>query len=148
MKVLLPKWNKLFIEIRDEDYLTSTPNGDQTIREMDHRVFPNVHFSRLHMVVVRAHVFPCIEVLAWIIIHDDNKNCIINDEQRQCVGTFLPLEISNCYKLPEPKVLLNKDYVTTFHHQHDVVKIMASWWKEDNKFFNWFAGGWYTMTSL
>jgi len=63
------------------------------------------------------------------------------------VGTFLPIDISKYYKLPKPDLLLNNDFMAAFHKQHDVGKLVASWWKEYRKFINR-TSGWYIVTGL
>jgi len=81
-------------------------------------------------------MLPCEDALEWIINHADRKNCLINDEQGKCVGTFLPLEISKYYNILEIEFLFNTNFVTKFHGKHDVRKIMVSWCKEYKRYFN------------
>ena len=86
------------------------------------------------MVASRTLVFPCIETLEWIINHTKVEKCVINDVDDQCVGVFLPMEVSKYYKLREPEVQLNIDFVVKFHEQHNTNQLLVSWWKEDEFF--------------
>jgi hypothetical protein len=99
------------------------------------------------MVVRRTLVFPCIELLKWIIDHTDAHRCLINDDNGGCIGVFLPVEVQNYYKLRELEEWLNTDFVLSFYQKHDTSKIMASWWREDKNFTNR-TSGWYPMTNL
>jgi hypothetical protein len=99
------------------------------------------------MVASRTPVFPCIELLKWLIDHTDTQKCLINDDNSGCVGIFLPLEVKNYYKLKEPKERLNIDFVLSFYEKHDTSKVMASWWREDTNFTNQ-TSSWYPMANL
>jgi hypothetical protein len=55
------------------------------------------------MVESRNSIFPCIEVLKWLIDHIDTQKCLINDENGGCVGVFLSVEVQKYYKLRDPE---------------------------------------------
>jgi hypothetical protein len=72
---------------------------------------------------------------------------LINDDNGKCVGVFLPLEVQKYYKLNESGEKLNTDFVVSFYASHDTSKILALWWREDNKSMNQ-TSGWYPMVNL
>jgi hypothetical protein len=80
--------------------------------------------------------FSCIRTLGWIIDHTDVMKCIVNNENGECVGVFLPIEVQKYYKLRDPEERLNTEFVVKFYEFHDTSRLMASWWKEDKKFTN------------
>jgi hypothetical protein len=92
-------------------------------------------------------VFPCIELLKWLIDHTDAQKCLINDDNDECIGVFLPSEVQSYYKLRELEEKLSTDFIVSFYAAHDTSKIMASWWREDKKFMNRTVG-WYPTTNL
>jgi hypothetical protein len=57
------------------------------------------------------------------------------------------MEVNNHYKLKEPEVRLNTDFVVKFYEQHNTNQLLASWWKEDRKFVNR-AFRWYNTINL
>jgi hypothetical protein len=114
---------------------------------LDDEVFPNIQRSNLHRVASRTPVLPCIETLGWIIDHADMVKCTINNEQGECVGVFLPMEVQKYYKLRDPEERLNTDFVVKFYEIHDTSRLLASWWKEDKKFTNR-STGWYNTVNL
>jgi hypothetical protein len=99
------------------------------------------------MVANRTLVFPCIEVLKWLINHTDAHKCLINDENGRFVGFFLPTEVQKYYKLRDPEERLNTNFMVKFYEFHDTSRLMASWWKEDKKFTNQ-RNGWYGTVNL
>jgi hypothetical protein len=99
------------------------------------------------MVSCRTPVFPCIKVLKWLIDHIDVQKCMINNENDGCVGFFLPTEVQKYYKVRYLKERLNTDVVVNFYEFHDTNQLMASWWKEDEKFNNQ-RNGWYGTVNL
>jgi len=71
------------------------------------------------MVARRTPVFPCIEILKWLIDHMDTKKCLINDVNGECVGVFLLVEVQSYYKLRYPEERLNTYFVVNFYEYHD-----------------------------
>jgi hypothetical protein len=99
------------------------------------------------MVVRKSPIFPCIELLKWLIDHIDTHNFFINDDNGGCVGVFLPMEVQKYYKLRDPEEWLNIDFIMKFYKCHDTSWVMASWWREDKNYTNQRIG-WYRMTNL
>jgi hypothetical protein len=99
------------------------------------------------MVERRNPVFPCIEILKWLIDHTGTQRCLINDDNGECVRDFLPVEVQNYYKLREREERLNTNFVIIFYEKHDTNKVMASWWREDTNFTNQ-TSSWYPTTNL
>jgi hypothetical protein len=79
-KVMLPQWVDLFNRISREEYPECIPYSDLDVRVIDDQVFPNIQRSYLHMTACRTPVFPCMEVLKWLIDHTDAHKCLINKE--------------------------------------------------------------------
>jgi hypothetical protein len=99
------------------------------------------------MVVNRTPIFPCIEVLKWLIDHTDGQKCLINDENGGCIVLFLSIDIHKYYKIRDPEEQLNTDFVVKFYEFHDTIWLMASWCREDKKFTNR-SNGWYGTINL
>jgi hypothetical protein len=85
-----PRWEEVFKKIKREEPLEYTPHSDPDTRNLNDEVLPNIHKDYLHMVASQSPVFPCIELLKWIIDHTDAQKCSINDENGECVRVFLP----------------------------------------------------------
>jgi hypothetical protein len=122
-------------------------HSDHDTRKLDDKVLPNICKAYLHMVASWSSVFPCIELLKWIIDHADAQIFLINDDNDECVRVFLPSEVQSYYKLKDFEIKLSTDFVLSFYASDDTRKIMSSWWREDKKFTNWTAG-WYPTTNL
>jgi hypothetical protein len=135
-KMALPHWGEIFNNINREEYPKYIPHSDPDVRSLDNEVFPNIRRSYLHMVARRTLVFPCIEVLKWLIDHTDTQKCLINDANVGCVRVLLLVEVHKYYKLRDPKDWLNIDFVVKFYERHNTSRMMASWWSEDNKYNN------------
>jgi hypothetical protein len=146
-KAVFPHWGEIFQKIKREEFPEYTPHNDPDMRKLDDEVFLNIQRSYLHMVARRTPVFPCIELLKWLIDHTDTQICLINDDNGECVRVFLPVEVQNYYKLRDPEERLNTDFVVSFYEKHNTNKVMASWWREDKKFTNR-TSDWYPTTNL
>jgi hypothetical protein len=92
-KMTLPHWGELLKKINREEYPEYIPHSDPYVRALDDEVFPNIIRSYLHMVASRTLIFPCIELLKWLINQRDTQKCLVNDENGGCVGVFLMIEV-------------------------------------------------------
>jgi hypothetical protein len=146
-KVMLPHWGDLYNKISQEYYPEFTPHNNLDVRVLDDQVFLNIRRSSLHRVACRTPIIPCIKTIGWIIDHTDTVKCMVNNEEGECVGIFLPVEVQKYYKLRDPEERLNTDFVVRFYELHDTSQLLASWWKEDKKFTNR-NNGWYNTVNL
>jgi hypothetical protein len=94
------------------------------------------------MVSIRTPVFPCIELLKWLIDHTDTQKCLINKFNGECDGVFLPVEVHSYYKLRDPEERMNTYFIVNLYECHETGRVMASWWREDKKYTNQ-TSGWY-----
>jgi hypothetical protein len=99
------------------------------------------------MVAFLTPVLPCIETLSWLIDHTYAQKCLINDENGGCVEFFLPTEVHKYYRLRDLEGWLNIYFMVKFYEFHDTNRLMASWWKEENKFTNR-SNGWYGIVNM
>jgi hypothetical protein len=89
-KTTFPHWEELFKKTKKEEPLEYTPHDNPDTRKFDDDVLPNIRRAYLHMVASQTLVFPCIELLKWLIDHTDAHKCLINDDNGGCVRVFLP----------------------------------------------------------
>jgi hypothetical protein len=117
------------------------------VRELDDQVFQNIERSLLYVVAAKTPIFPCVEILEWIIHHAYVDKFLLNNKDGECIGVFLLIEVSTYCKLKDAKVRLNKDFTVVFYEHHNIVQLLASCWREDKKFVNR-ASGWYNTTNF
>jgi hypothetical protein len=104
----------VFKKIKREEPLEYTPHSDPETRKLDDDVLPNIRRYYLHMVASRCSVFPCIELLKWLIDHADAHKCLINDYNGECIRVFLPSKVQSYYKIRDSKLKLSTDCVLSF----------------------------------
>jgi hypothetical protein len=118
-KVKLPKLGYIFNRISREEYPEYIPHNDLDIRVLNDQLFPNIRRSYMHMVVRRTHIFPCIEVLKWLIDHTDGHKCLINHDNGGCVRVFLLKEVHKYYNIRDPEEQLKTEFMVKFYELHD-----------------------------
>jgi hypothetical protein len=128
-KTILFHWGELFKNIIWEEYLKDIPQSDPDVRVLDDEVFQNIQWSYLHMVDRRTPVFPCVELLKWLIDHTDTLKCLINDDNGGCVRVVLPVKVQKYYKLRDPEEQLNTYFIIKFYVRHDTSWVRDSWWR-------------------
>jgi len=125
-KVPFPTWTELYNKTYNDDFPEFTPHSDLEARVLDDRVFQNIKLLSLHMVASRTPIFRCVETLEWIINHTNAKKNLLNDVDGKRVGVFLPVDISKYYKLGEPEVYLNTDFVVKLYEHHNTSQLLSS----------------------
>ena len=80
----------MFKKIKKEDPLEYTLHNDLDIRKLDDDVLPNIRRAYVHIMASRSSMFPCIELLKWLIDHTNAQKCLINDDNDKGIGVFLP----------------------------------------------------------
>jgi hypothetical protein len=143
----LQHWGELFNKISREEYPEYIPQSDPYVRALNDEVFLNIQWLYPHMVARRTIVFPCIELLKWLINNTDTHKNFINDDNGGFVIVFLLVEVQKYYKLRHPEEHLNTYFFMKFYDRHDTNHVMASWWREETRYTNW-STGWYDTTNL
>jgi hypothetical protein len=146
-KMTFPHWEEVFKKIKKEEPLEYTPHNDLDTRKLNDEVLLDICRAYLHMVASRSLVFPCANLLKWLIDHTDAHKCSISDDNGECVEVLLPSEVQKYYKLNESKENLSTDFMVSFYASHDTSKILASSWREDKKFMNR-TSSWYPTVNL
>ena len=59
----------------------------------------------------RPELFPCLEVIGWILPQDDPTSRIISDIKGEAFASFHPTHIAAAYKLPPSQVMLTEDWI-------------------------------------
>jgi hypothetical protein len=70
-KTTFSQWEDLFKEIKHEEFPEYASHSDPDTRKLDDEVFINIHKAYLHIMASETLVFPCIELLKWIIDHSN-----------------------------------------------------------------------------
>jgi hypothetical protein len=76
--------------------------------------------SSLYVVATKTPIFPCFELLEWIIHHVDEEKCLLNNKDGECIDVFLSIEVSMYYKIKYTKVRLHEDFLVMFYESHNI----------------------------
>ena len=72
-------------------------------------IYANIERSALMKVATRPELFPCPEVIGWILPRVDVSTMILKDVSNQGYAAYSPGYVAFAYHLPEPKVFMS-DY--------------------------------------
>jgi hypothetical protein len=125
-KVPMPTSIDLYNKIHHDDFPKLNPHSDSEVRVMDDHVFQNIKLSSLYMVASITLILPYVEMLEWIINHTKSDKFLINNVNDQFVCVFLPIMVNKYYKLKEPKVRRNIDFMVKFNEHHNTNQLLAS----------------------
>ena len=67
--------------------------------------------SGLTKIATRPEIFPCAEVIGWMLPKIDTVGMMINDEEGKLVASFAPAFISTAYSLPKTEISVTTEWV-------------------------------------
>jgi len=86
----------------------------------------NIRKSQLHSILGRVLVFPCLEVIEWIIDCTLLEISMFVDTMGNNIGSFLAKQLEKYYKFQKPEVMLVTYFVNDFYDKKDVGKILSN----------------------
>ena len=75
--------------------------------------------SFLHRIAARPKILPYMDMVKWIIDHDDISNKEFKTWNQEVMGSFTPGSLRHIYHLPEPQASYNKQFVEKFTKENE-----------------------------
>ena len=97
------KWGEVYRLITHRD-VPDTGFEEETI-------YANIEISALMRVATRPELFPCSEVIGWILPREDVTIMIFPNVDIQGYAAYSPGYVSLAYHLPEAQVYLTEDWL-------------------------------------
>ena len=77
----------------------------------DLALYENILRSGLTKIATRLDIFPCAEIIGWMLPKIDPVGMIINDEEGKPVASFTPTFILAAYSLPKKEISVTIEWV-------------------------------------
>ena len=77
----------------------------------DMPIYANIERSAIMKVASRTKLFPCSEVIGWILLREDVTSMILANIERQCYAAYSPTYVSMAYNLPTPQTYLTESWL-------------------------------------
>jgi len=74
-------------------------------------IYANIERSALMKIATRPELFPCSEVIGWILPRADMTTMILANTDKQGYAAYSPGYVSLAYHLPEAQVYLTEDWL-------------------------------------
>ena len=74
-------------------------------------IYSNIEKSSLMKVATRPELFPCSEVIGWILPRADVTTMILENTAKQGYDAYSPAYVSMDYHLPSPQVYLTESWL-------------------------------------
>ena len=74
-------------------------------------IYVNIEKSALMKEVTRPELFPCSEVIGWILSRVDVTRMILENTAKQGYAAYSPAYVSMAYHLPTPQAYLTKSWL-------------------------------------
>ena len=74
-------------------------------------IYANIERSALMKVATRPEIFPCSEVIGWILPRANVSTMILEDVNKQGYATYSPGYVALAYHLPEAEVFVSDDWL-------------------------------------
>ena len=80
-------------------------------------IYANIERSAIMKVATRPEMFPCSEVMKWILPHTNHGSMLICNVEGQGYASFSPGYVALAYHLPEPQVFLSNEWLDNLSMQ-------------------------------
>ena len=108
-------------------------------------IYANIEKSALMKVATRLELFPCLEVIGWILPREDMTTMSLENTAKQGYATYSPTYVSMEYHLPPAQIYLTASWMKeTNLDLAEIVKRMMIPWKN----FQTRPSGEYETTTL
>ena len=77
----------------------------------DMYIYINIERSALMKVDTRPELFPCSEVIGWILPRSDVTRMILENTEKQGYAAYNPAYVSMAYNLPTPQTYLTESWL-------------------------------------
>ena len=74
-------------------------------------IYANIERSSLMKIATRPELFPCSEVIGWILPRADGTAMILENVDKQGYAAYSPGYVALAYHLPEAQVFLSDDWL-------------------------------------
>ena len=74
-------------------------------------MYANIERSTLMKVATRPELFPCLEVIGWILPRADVTRMILANTEKQGYAAYSPAYVSMAYNLPTPQTYLTESWL-------------------------------------
>ena len=95
-------------------------------------MYLKVKKSKLHLAGAHPAIFPCPEILDWIIQKMDSKKFLIRDSKGKAFATLEGSDAQVYYSLPQPEENFTLRWASA--HEVPVVDTIRKWWAEPDRF--------------
>ena len=75
----------------------------------EENIYANIERSSLMKIATRPELFPCSEVIGWILPRADVTTMILENVDKQGYAAYSPGYVALTYHLPEAQIYLTKD---------------------------------------
>lgn len=98
----------------------------------DHKVYVNIHKSSLYHISCMYLVFPCTDMIHWIVLHTNPETTMLRSASRIELATFRVKDYQVMYHFPQLMITMEKPFNT--RNNANSRGILKSWVKEPAKF--------------
>ena len=110
----------------------------------DMTIYANIERSSLMKVATRPELFPCAEVIGWILPREDVTRMILENTGKQGYATYSPAYVSMVYNLPTTQSYLTESWLKELNL--DMVEIVKKMMIPGKKFRTRPSGEYETST--
>jgi hypothetical protein len=114
------QWGDIYTMFRDDKYPPTTRQADQEVYRKRNR-------SEIHRVAARPAVFPCADIITWLIPNVDLEDRVIRTTDKQkAIASFQPSALYLYYKFPRVEVTYSKQWI--YDYKLYIPECLKSWW--------------------
>ena len=117
------RWYQVYQEFARTEFPEDLPNRE---------IYLKVKRSKLHLAGAHPAIFPCPEMIDWIIQKTDPKKFVIRDSEGKAFTTLKGSDAHIYYSFPEREEDFTEEWAIA--HAVPIVDTLKRWWDEPEKF--------------
>ena len=108
--------------------------GNFPIDQEEREVWENMRRISFFLIEARPTILPYTDMISWVLAHTTDAGQVVNDSD-VVIASFKPTNLARIYKLPNPEVVLDKEFMDAFIVAHsDYDKFIKEWWYDEEAF--------------
>ena len=112
------RWGDIYRMIRDQEI------PDMLLEEGP--IYLNIKASGITRAATRPELFPCAEVIGWILQHADAEGRVINDSGKVAIASFQPPYLAVAYKFPRVQQALTDEWLGQMNNIEMAKKLLIA----------------------
>ena len=111
-------WEGMYSLLEDENLVVIKVVATAGSKNTSEATLRDLACSCLHRIAARPRILPYTDMVKWVLDSTDISDRQFRTPSEELIGSFTTEDLRLMYKLPEPRVTYNKQFMEYFSREH------------------------------